>query len=625
MHSRKGARSQNHPVHALSARSSARQWSRLAVFLVLSAALAHNIAGTWQMWGDVIVDTGRELDVPRQLLAGKLLYRDVRYWYGPAAPYANAMLYAVFGVHTDVLTSAGLATAAAIAWLSYRTARLLAGRLVAAAAAVAVLYVNAFAQLYVVSIFNFVLPYAFAATYGMLAALASAFFLLRHVLRGRRRDFFLSCALLAVTALCKLEVLFAAGVMHMLFVLAWVTLCRRGARCHLWGYAAAVAVPAVVYGFFRAQVGESLWSDNLFVPGNVTAGGFALVHSGLADYGQSLRQAGLSAVGLGACLGIAWLLARLEMRNSNRTPHGTGNIQVPQGSRATAVIMGLAGGLLSGAICVWLGPFLVFRALPVVLFFGLVLAASRMIARRGEAGPQVAFMLLAAFALASAARIVLRCGAEHYGFYLMLPGLLALAVIWSRIRPNPAGTRAAVSSRVCVGLALCALALSHAWNTSRTVESVFGRGEPRRVHTAAGTLPCRNIYVGSVDKAVRFLTGMPADTKVVVMPEGAGMTFLAGLTNPLGMHTFLPLDFSGAYDEPAVIRRLAAADPDYIVFNSRGVGEYGKRGLGLDYGLDVVRWVEDRYAVVQNYQERRYAVVIFGRPPSTRSASAPAG
>src|SRR5262245_47132496 len=50
-------------------------------------------ASDWRgRWGDIITDTGRELDVPKQLLAGKMLYRDVRYWYGPLAPCLNAVL-----------------------------------------------------------------------------------------------------------------------------------------------------------------------------------------------------------------------------------------------------------------------------------------------------------------------------------------------------------------------------------------------------------------------------------------------------------------------------------------------------------------------------------------------------
>ncbi len=62
---------------------------------------------SWREWGDLCVDTGRELDLPRRLAEGQLLYRDARYYYGPLPPYVNALLYRVFGVHLDVLVWAG--------------------------------------------------------------------------------------------------------------------------------------------------------------------------------------------------------------------------------------------------------------------------------------------------------------------------------------------------------------------------------------------------------------------------------------------------------------------------------------------------------------------------------------
>jgi hypothetical protein len=125
-----------------------------------------------------------------------------------------------------------------------------------------------------------------------------------------------------------------------------------------------------------------------------------------------------------------------------------------------------------------------------------------------------------------------------------------------------------------------------------------------------------------VDEAIRFMSTLPATTKVVVLPEGSAITFLAGLTNALGMHTFLPLDFSGSYDEPAIIARLAAADPDYILFSPRSAEEYGKQGLGLDYGLQLMEWVQDHYILVKELRTRYNAVCILGKPVPTLPASA---
>src|SRR5688572_16122208 len=83
---------------------------RLLAVTIVALAFSHNLWTGWHRWGDPIIDCGRELDVPRQLLDGKTLYEDVRYWYGPLAPYTNALLYRLFGVHSDVIAIAGWIT-----------------------------------------------------------------------------------------------------------------------------------------------------------------------------------------------------------------------------------------------------------------------------------------------------------------------------------------------------------------------------------------------------------------------------------------------------------------------------------------------------------------------------------
>jgi 4-amino-4-deoxy-L-arabinose transferase-like glycosyltransferase len=66
---------------------------------------------------------GRELELPSQIVAGRLLYGDLRFHHGPLGPYVNALLYRLFGVHLDVLIGAGLVSAALMTWVLYRLAR----------------------------------------------------------------------------------------------------------------------------------------------------------------------------------------------------------------------------------------------------------------------------------------------------------------------------------------------------------------------------------------------------------------------------------------------------------------------------------------------------------------------
>src|SRR5579862_9466926 len=144
-------------------------WKRLVPIAVVSAAFAHNLWISWLKWGDLVIDSGRELDVARQLSLGRKLYTDVRYPFGPLAPCINGNLFHFFGNHAGILMAAGLICAALATVITYRLARRFISRSGATCVSVAFLYICAFAQLTPNGSFNFVLPYTQSATYGMTA------------------------------------------------------------------------------------------------------------------------------------------------------------------------------------------------------------------------------------------------------------------------------------------------------------------------------------------------------------------------------------------------------------------------------------------------------------------------
>jgi hypothetical protein len=64
--------------------------SRRAVLLLPYAVFLLLAAVSWNRWIEPYVDTGRELMVPWRVAQGEALYRDVRFYYGPLAPWLAA-------------------------------------------------------------------------------------------------------------------------------------------------------------------------------------------------------------------------------------------------------------------------------------------------------------------------------------------------------------------------------------------------------------------------------------------------------------------------------------------------------------------------------------------------------
>jgi hypothetical protein len=571
--------------------------SRWLAPVLITGGLLHNIFTTWGRWGEIVNDCGRELDTPLQLMHGHLLYADVRYWYGPFAPYLNALLFRLFGPRVDTLAWAGAASAAILAALGYRILRLFVARLPAAVAATSLLYVSAFVQIYANNSFNFVMPYSYAATYGILAALGSVYFLLRFLEdESRPWSLWVSVLLLMLTAACKLEPLAAALAAHGVFIAALLAQHSRATlRVALPIYGLGVVLTLTLYGGFYARVGPALWHDNLFLSANVTAGDYALARAGLLDWRSSLHDMLPSLGGWLVCFALIAVATRVQARRI--------------AAWARAAITAVAAVAACG-IVLWLGPLRLFRSLTVLLATSAIGLLWRYAAQRD--GIDLRRLIVAAFALAALLRIALRAGAEHYGFYLIVPAFLSLAMLCFDLGER-FGDRAPASW--VIGTALIAtVAFSHAQFTRAALLDTYGDA-PIQAGTRRGSLPVALAYVGVVDEAVRFLETQPAGTRMIVAPVGCAITFVAGLDNALGMHTFLPLDFDGTYSENRVIRRLEVHPPDLVVYITFDTSEYGKHGFTEDYARDLGRWIMTRYVPVRRWTEHGYSILIL-RPRS---------
>src|SRR6266851_2789764 len=138
---------------------------------------------TWAHWGSIQVDCGREVYVPYEILRGKLLYRDLWYPYGPLEPYISALLLKLFGEQLGVLYFLGLSLAIACALVLFDLGKMLSGRPVGLTAALILLF-----QAFGFTIFNYIFPYTYSASMGLLFSLVCLLLTLRHVLGRAGRN-----------------------------------------------------------------------------------------------------------------------------------------------------------------------------------------------------------------------------------------------------------------------------------------------------------------------------------------------------------------------------------------------------------------------------------------------------
>jgi hypothetical protein len=341
----------------------------MTVALVLVAVFA--LAQSWRRWLDPIIDTGRDLYIPEQLLAGARLYRDIRYQYPPLAPYLLAAVTALTGHSLAAYIAIGIAQSAVVAaalWIALRRA---AGEIAAFAATLLFLALS-FCGASTWGA-NFIFPYAYASTIGMaLMAVALAAFV------HARNALALACLVLA--AWCKVEYAVAA-----LVIVAILAIARRITLPQLGVFAVAAALTAVGFNAIR---------DNIFAAaltrGPIAERFFAIV-SGRADWKESVTQA---LIGVAVFAAIALLL------------------RLPQRWWTIALILAVSAAGASHAF---------IRGWGLLQWGALVYAFVR---ERG--GPLLVF---AAFSAACTLRIPLNVSPAWYGFVLIVPAYALIAYV----------------------------------------------------------------------------------------------------------------------------------------------------------------------------------------------------
>ena len=554
-----------------------------AVFLILAAV-------SWNRWIEPFVDTGRELMVPWRVSRGEALYRDVRFYYGPLAPWLAAAVDSVAGRRF----AARIALAALVAILHLEALRRLARRLttetlasLAASLAVAVAF---FLRPGGCHLF----PYSLDTSLAVAAATGAV--LLATSGGSSRRDRAAAACLLAAL-LARPEIgLAGLGAITVERVLASDAAAKRRLG---WLVALPVLAAAIVYalasaGTPAATLAKEGWLAVLFVPTE-----FRNVYASFAGVDRpALRLAELGLV-LFALLAVGIWLVLAAIAAARLRRRSEAGARAPQVAAVAILAVAALVALRPPAAVretVDLLPPLV-RAVPPLLFAAAIAGAALRLRDRSRnsfvAGVPDSVLLLA---LLFAARLLLAAGyvGPYDGFYLPLPIVVAVAMLFRvaarvpaqiDVSPRPTAFPGLVAASLAVFLAarIGALALAYrdpAWS---------------RVATPAGSLFVIEPLAGATRDALANLSRrVPPNGSIVGFPEAGFFNWVLGRTNPLAQDQFFPghLDRAG---EQEAITRLSRMPPDAVVLVNVRTAGHGRAAFGKDYLEELDGYVRSRF------------------------------
>lgn len=594
----------------------------LFLFLI-AAGFAAMFAISWQQWADLVIDGGREMNTPLRLLGGEMIYSDVFYLYGPLAPYLNAALYAVFGVHLNTLYGAGTVASLLVLVLVFGLSRRLTGFRAAALTTWTVLVFCIFKQNG-----NYIFPYTYSAVYGTLLGLGALAAQVSYIHRQRSRSLTLAGALAGLALICKLEFGFAATASLVALALSSAPGARL--RTLVRGLWPAVAIPAVIYGALLSTLPwDRLVKDTYLWPGDIPQEliYFNRIKLGLNDPAKTLREM-LSALAMLGILASAILAAGAHLGGAS-VRGLLRRLRPPWPGTLLALAAASAGVLL---VNVWLyrtrwdvSP---LRALPVLCAGTIAYSIFGRGGVRSIDSHRRSLFVVAVYGLAVLARVVLRVpSGGGYGSYL-LPVPLVIFMHLATTFYRPAFTTftasAAVARRIVMTLLSFALAGATVVIAYRYLEKDAVRLETPRGSTRVS--PAERRAFGD---ALDFLAQHTRPTDyLAAVPEGSSLNFLADRPAPLRYEILTPgfLDLAG---ERRAIGELEAKRVQLIFLLNRPTTEFGCPAFGKDCYRELMGWIEANYEVAAAFGEGASAASQIGDRPIfikayRRTRSAPA-
>ena len=417
---------------------------------------------TWAHWGDIEIDCGREMYVPVDILRGKLIYRDFWYQYGPLTPYVQALAFALFGTSLNVLYGIGVILLISEALLLFEVGLNFELALPAAMASALFLLVESVRP----TLFNFILPYSYAAPMAAVFGLAGLCFTLKHATTSRLRwlggaALCTSLALLTKQefGLACLAILAFEAIVSCLSQRNWIRLVKNGLVC------AAGLLPALgVYAFLVWKISaKGIFIDNwVMTPGTYTMK--MLGHQHMASQGLRFGLNEWVSATLGAAMSVtlwfliayanAFAIRKLRLR---RLHHFAFLVGVDIALALTVIVI---GSRASPRVPAFIGQIVFPKGIFLIGCAFLILALAKVWRTQGHA-QSLAEAALGIYAVLVGLRVIMEMSpsSNNIAVFFNGPVFLVFAIVVTRVVASGARSLEPASRNFLIGCMLGAEAL----------------------------------------------------------------------------------------------------------------------------------------------------------------------
>lgn len=521
-------------------------------------------------FGDILVDTGRELTLPLRILNGELPYRDFFYPYGPLSPLLLTLYISAAGASLRAFELFGLGISLVCIYLIFSILRQATGPFWAFAYCLIFTFLHFFGLHFIGDNFNFVLPYAFASTLGL-----ALFFLLVYLAQKNTSPRTLG-VLLGFCVLTKIEIAAASSIFLLLYL---ALLPANNTRERISRLANAAAGAALVLGIFASfmwlfDMLPSFLLGLRYLANANTGSSYASSHFFHGSLTESLRWIAISGLGALALLWIPTLKA---------LPHH----------------VSWSITLIGSALYCWALPHLnYFFPLGLLILLGSWPLGKARFSSHHKAAHLALMLSLVGAATILLARIYLAIGVVHYGFYLTLPAFLALALICHFLQAR--FPRLPHTLLTTLGIAAAVYASDSA--------SAFAK-KNIRIESMRGFFYEFPWNAPAIELLDYLKPLVQKDSRILVLPEGAFLQYLLGNTPIFRYDAIQPEPFASSSAEAWAIKEFERLRFDFVVLTNRDTHEFGFRGIGQDYFQNGMQYIERQFERARTVGSPPWAIV----------------
>ena len=555
---------------------------------LLGAALIVILALTWRRWGIIDTDTGTEMTVAEMVAHGAVAYRDVRYFYGPAALYSLAFAFKLFGTSLSTAVLFGLLQTVAILATFYALARSWVRPLAAGLATTALMVIGLSGWA------NFVMPNTTSATFGLLFILL----LLLALTRGR---LWMAGIALGILMLTRVEFAAAGAITIAAFTIGLQRESGRGValRALVPMLAPALVIAGAVLGLFAREAGLSRLITTNLLPVSflqseaayqrnlspltfsslVAVGARGLVYvalvAGLVACALRWRRASDLAGRLRACWPLALaLLSLLALDGISRVLDAFPGTRSLLQTEVKRMLIGMS----------WL---------PALTLAAAVWALIRFVRRERAplSGSWPLDLALPACGCVLSLRVYDSFTTDTFAPYYAAPLLLLAAIFHERVDHRWPGARR--MSLVAFGLAVLTLALALSKGTTA--------GHTDMVRSARGEFGSTPAAAPALQGVIDFLRSHThVGEKILALPYG-GLYALVDRPPALYNLAFLPGDVSSTGEQRGAIAQLQREQVKYIALGNARFDAWSASQIGVNYDRTLFAFIGRRFRVAATF------------------------